>query len=75
MDDLEKEQEEEEEEEVQIEEDFNDRYVDDELEMLKLVAQNEKCFRIAAKEALEAEECLALKHTKMQKLEEGSLGY
>jgi len=49
--------------------------VDDELEMLKLVAQNEKCFRIAAKEALEAEECLALKHTKMQKLEEGSLGY
>jgi hypothetical protein len=43
--------------------------------MLKLVSKNEKCFRKAAKEALEAEECLAIKETKNQKLEEGSLGY
>ena len=51
------------------------RYVDDDLEMLKVVGSNEKHFRIAAQDKLKHKEPLSLKTTEKQRLEEGSLGY
>ena len=48
MDELEEEEIDEKEDLTKSIDDFNDRYVDDELEMLKVVAENEKCFRQAA---------------------------